>query len=270
MFHQFNNECSYWLDSSSVSSSILTISVTPIPHSSALVVSGVLLTRVLAHSLLVTVSVLVPLSDRHVVVQVNRIVALIPATISVLICIAAVVIFIAVRLLIVVLLKLNLSTRRLLNVVLVPDTICAISLNLLVDVLKPLLNHIIILVHLRLALALVATHVHCTTVSVRSILNFVDLCSWRGFIILTVHRRLLHHNLVFVLLVLVLEVTPFCQDFHSLNILNSRQLFSIVFVATQCVQVNLFAETFVLVLHDFKDVIDLLTVEYFLIIHACN
>lgn len=52
---------------SSVSSLILTISVVPIPVSSALVVSGVLITIVLAQSLLVTVRVLVPLRDRHVV-----------------------------------------------------------------------------------------------------------------------------------------------------------------------------------------------------------
>lgn len=52
---------------SSVSSLILTVSVVPIPISSALVVSGVLITIVLAQSLLVTVRMLVPLRDRHVV-----------------------------------------------------------------------------------------------------------------------------------------------------------------------------------------------------------
>lgn len=52
---------------SSISSLVLTVSVVPIPISSALVVSGVLITIVLAQSLLVTVGVLVPLRDRHVV-----------------------------------------------------------------------------------------------------------------------------------------------------------------------------------------------------------
>lgn len=52
---------------SSVSSLILTISVVPIPVSPALVVSGVLITSVLAKSLLVAIAVLVSLRDRHVV-----------------------------------------------------------------------------------------------------------------------------------------------------------------------------------------------------------
>jgi hypothetical protein len=135
-----------------------------------------------------------------------------------------------------VLLKLNLSSRRLLQVILISDTLCTVSLNLLVDVLEPLLNHIIIFVQLRLTLALVSAHIHCTTVSIGVILNFVYLSTWsRCFIILTMHRRLLHHNLVFVLLILVLEVTPFGQDFHCLNVLNSCQLLSIVLVTTECV-----------------------------------
>lgn len=255
---------------SSVSSLILTISVVPIPVSSALVVSGVLITIVLAQSLLVTVRVLVPLRDRHVV-HVNRVVTLISAAaISVRISIASQVIFVAVRLLVVMLLKLNLSSGRLLVVLMVPWTDCTISLDLLIDVLKPLLNHIIIVVDLRLAMALVSAHIHCIAVSVSTVLDLVNLSTWRRIVILTMHRRLLHHHLVFVLLVLVLEVAPLCQDFHCLNVFDSCQLLSVVFVATKSIQIDFFAETFVLVLDHFKDVVDLLAVEYFFIIHTSD
>lgn len=154
-------------------------------------------------------------------------------------------------------------------VFLVPSTDSTISLDLLIDVLEPLLNHIVILVNLlRLAVALVSAHIHCIAVSVSAVLHFVNLSSRRSLVILTMHRRLLHHHLVFVLLVLVLEVAPLCQDFHGLNVFDSRQLLSVVFVATKSVQINFFAETFVLVLHHFEDVVDLLAVEYFFVVHT--
>lgn len=87
---------------------------------------------------------------------------------------------------------------------------------------------------------------------------------------MTMHRRLLHHDLVFVLLVLVFEVAPLGQDFHCLNVFNSSELFSVVLVATKSIEVDFFTKSFIFVLDNFKDVVNLLTIENLFVIHTSN
>lgn len=95
---------------SSVSSAVLPVPVIPIAVPSALVLDAILVTCVLAKPLLVAISMLVSLSDWHVV-HVGRLIALVPSVIPVLIRIAitCIFIFVAVGLVLVVALKLKLS-----------------------------------------------------------------------------------------------------------------------------------------------------------------
>lgn len=146
----------------------------------------------------------------------------------------------------------------------VPRTV---RLNLTFYVLKALLLYI----HLGLRLGAIAitAHVQAGIASSSTILCLIDRCS-RWCILLLAWRqdRLLHHDLVLILLVLVLEVSPLGQDLHGLNVFDGGQLLPIIFVAAQRVEVDLLAEAFVLVLDNLQDVVDLLAVEDFLIVHT--
>jgi len=66
----------------------------------------------------------------------------------------------------------------------------------------------------------------------------------------------------------VLEVSPLGQNFHGLDVFDGCQFISVVLVATQRVEVNLFTESFVLSLHDFEDVSDLVAMVNFFIINS--
>ena len=73
------------------------------------------------------------------------------------------------------------------------------------------------------------------------------------------------------LLGVLLERLPSSKDFLGLNVLNSSQLISIIFVSTERVKSNFLAESLlVLFLYDLKNVVDLLTVVNFVIVNAYN
>ena len=135
----------------------------------------------------------------------------------------------------------------------------AVLLNLLIDVFEALLDDV------GLTLRLVDDAVTTFLVVVAAIFGLVDLGSWLIFILL-----LHHHFINLVLSVLVLEVSPLGQDLHGLNVFNGRQLLSIVLISAKSVEVDLFAESLVFVLHDLQDGVDLLTIQYLLVVHTCN
>ena len=144
-----------------------------------------------------------------------------------------------------------------------------VLLDVGVDALEALLLDIVLA--LTLAEASIAAHIlHGVAVSL-AILGLVDLSSWWGFLVLARRQdRLLHHDLVLVLLVLVLEVSPLGQDLHGLDVLDGSELLSVVLVSAQGVKIYLLAKTLVLVLHDLQDGVDLLAVQDLLVIHTRN
>lgn len=217
--------------------------------------STILAARVLTKSVL-ALRVLVPLGHGHV--HVGRLVV-ISAVVTVLIgaFAAILILFVAVGPLL-----LGILSRRFSGIH------SAVGFHLGLDVLEACLSHVDV-GRLRLA-ASVTAHVHGVAVSF-AFLHLVDLGSRWGLLLLTWRQdRLLHHDLVLVLLVLVLEVSPLGQDLHGLDVLNGGQLLSIVLVAAQGVQVDLLAKSLVLVLHHLQDGVDLLAVQHLLVVHTCD
>ena len=79
--------------------------------------------------------------------------------------------------------------------------------------------------------------------------------------------------LSFSLLVSCLDdfvVLPSLQNLNCLDILDRSDFFPIVLVAAELIQVYLFAETFVLLLDKLHYCRDLLAVNYFVVVHACD
>lgn len=143
-----------------------------------------------------------------------------------------------------------------------------IRINLLPDIREPLLRDIGLA--LRLAVTSVSAQVHGVAVSI-AILCLVYLGPWWSILGLAWRQDgLLHHDLVLIFLVLVLEISPLGQDLHCLDVFDGSQLFSIVLVAAKCVKIDLFAQALILVLDHFKDVVDLFAVKHLLVIHASN
>jgi hypothetical protein len=64
----------------------------------------------------------------------------------------------------------------------------------------------------------------------------------------------------------VFEVAPLRQDFHGLDVLDCRQLVTVVLVPAQGVQVHFFAQAFVLSFYDFQNVEDLLAIVNFFVV----
>lgn len=217
---------------------------------------AILVARVLTQSVL-SIRMLVPLGYRHI--HVGRVV-LITAIVPVLVRAFTTVFLVVVRvlLLIVVLSRLSLLLLPL-----------AIGLDLRVDILEALFLHICLA--LWLSKASVTAQVHGVTVSI-TILYLINLSSWRCSILSLAWGQdgLLHHHLVLILLVLILEISPFRQDLHSLNILNSRQFLPVIFIAAKCVKIDLLSQSLVLVLDYLKDIVDLFAIEHFLVVHSCN
>lgn len=118
-----------------------------------------------------------------------------------------------------------------------------------VDILEALFLHICLA--LWLSKASVTTQVHGVTISI-TILCLVDLSSWWGGVLSLSWGQdgLLHHDLVLILLVLILEISPLCQDLHSLDVLNGRQFLPIVFIAAKRIQIDLLAQSFVFMLNN--------------------
>lgn len=69
---------------------------------------------------------------------------------------------------------------------------------------------------------------------------------------------------------MVLEVSPFGENLHGLDVFNGSQLFSVIFITTESIKVELLAKSLVLMFNLLKNVVDLLTVEYLLVIHTSN
>lgn len=93
---------------------------------------------------------------------------------------------------------------------------------------------------------------------------------WSTFLLARRHGRRLYGVLFLAFASLVLEVAPLGQNLHGLDVFNGCQLLPIIFVAAKRIKIDLLSETLVLVLHDLQDEVDLLAVEYLLIVHACN
>lgn len=207
-------------------------------------------------------SILVPLGDRHI--HVGRLVV-IAAVISVLVRVLPTIFLLVVVGILLFLLLLS-SWRRCLG--LLPLVQSAVGLDGRVDVLETLFLHICLA--LRLTEAPVTAQVHGVTVSI-PILGLVNLGPWRRILSLPWREDgLLHHDLVLILLVLILEISPFGQDLHGLDVFNGSQFFSVVLVAAERVQVYFLAKSLVFVLNYFQDVVDLLAVQHFLIVHSSN
>jgi len=92
--------------------------------------------------------------------------------------------------------------------------------------------------------------------------RFVFLDVWGEA--LKVHLLILHLDLE------VLEVAPFGEDFHCLDVFNGSKLLSIVLVTTQRIKINLLSKTLILLLDNFKNSNDLLTIEHFVVVHTSN
>lgn len=80
--------------------------------------------------------------------------------------------------------------------------------------------------------------------------------------------HLLDHLLLLLLDSDVLEVSPLGQDLHCLDVLDGRQLVSVVFVSAERIKVYFLAKTFVLTFYDLQNVKDLLTVVHLLVINT--
>lgn len=167
-------------------------------------------------------------------------------------------------------LELELSSGSLIGVVwvVIASVLLSVGLDLFVDVHEALLYHVVVGLWLRSALTSIAAHVHSVAIAVTSVLCLVNLSPGRWIIVLALHRRLLQHDLVLVLFVLVLEVPPLGEDFHGLNVLDRSQLLPVVLVTAEGVEVDLLAETLVLVLDYLQNIVDLLTVKHFLVVHS--
>jgi len=187
---------------------------------------GILIPRVLTESILVALGMLVSLGDRHVIHAFR--VVVITSIVSILIrALDTILFFILVRALIII---PGLSLRHLMG---------AIRINLILDTLKTLFLDISLT--LRLAETSVSAQVHGVAVSI-AILSLIDLSPWWSVLGLTWRQDgLLHHDLVLILLILVLEISPLGQDLHSLDVFDGCQLFSVVLVATKCIQVDFLA-----------------------------
>ena len=100
---------------------------------------------------------------------------------------------------------------------------------------------------------------------------FVNCDRLSAGVILKLNLSHLFHHLLFLLLDSdVLEVSPFREDLHGLDVLDCGQLVSVVFVAAKRVEVDFLAQAFVLTLHDLQDVQNLFTVVNLLIIDTHN
>ena len=65
------------------------------------------------------------------------------------------------------------------------------------------------------------------------------------------------------------EQLPFDEDLLGLDVLDGSQLISVVLVATQRIQGHLLTKSlFVLLLHNLKDVVDLLAIVHFVVIDS--
>ena len=87
---------------------------------------------------------------------------------------------------------------------------------------------------------------------------------------MTVVIWMLHIVLVLHLQLGLFEKSPLGQDLHGLDVLDGSQLFSVVLVAAEGVEVDFLSEPLVLVLHNFQDVGNLLAVEYLFVVHPCD
>lgn len=147
-------------------------------------------------------------------------------------------------------LELELSSWSLVSVirVVIASVLLSISLDLFVDVHETLFDDVVVGLRLGSSLTSIAAHVHRVAIAVTSILRLVNLGPRRWIIVLALHRRLLHHDLVLILFVLVLKVSPLGEDFHGLDVLDGSKLLSVVLVATEGVEIYLLSEALILVL----------------------
>ena len=116
-----------------------------------------------------------------------------------------------------------------------------------------------------------STFFHLVAIVLSSV-SLVNSSSWRSIriVLLLVGKYWLHHHLILLLLFLVFEVSPFCQNLHCLNIFDGSQLFSVIFVTTESIKVELLAQALILMFDWLENVVDLLAVQYLLIIHTSN
>lgn len=68
----------------------------------------------------------------------------------------------------------------------------------------------------------------------------------------------------------IFVVSPFCKYFHGLNILDGGHFFAVIFVSTENVKMNFFAETSILLLHSLQYNFDLFTPKNLFVIHTCD
>lgn len=147
-------------------------------------------------------------------------------------------------------LELKLSSWSLVSVVrvVIASVLLSISLDLFVDVHETLFDDVVVGLRLGSSLTSIAAHVHRVAIAVTSILRLVNLGPRRWIIVLALHRRLLHHDLVLILFVLVLKVPPLGEDFHGLDVLDGSKLLPVVLVAAEGVEIYLLSEALILVL----------------------
>lgn len=110
------------------------------------------------------------------------------------------------------------------------------------------------------------------TAHVLDITTFHFLFVLLFYVIWGVHLLLedliLKGNLVLPLLVLVLS--PFVEDLHSLNVFDGCHFPPVILIAAEHIELNLLTKITILLLHGFKDNLDLLAFENLLVIHSCN
>jgi hypothetical protein len=66
------------------------------------------------------------------------------------------------------------------------------------------------------------------------------------------------------------EKSPFGQDLHGLDVFDGSHLISIVLITTKYIKMDLLAETTILLLHRFKNNLNLLASENLLVIHTSD
>jgi hypothetical protein len=60
------------------------------------------------------------------------------------------------------------------------------------------------------------------------------------------------------------------ENLHALNVLDGSHFFTVELVTANGVEMNLFTKSSILVLHGLDNDLNLLALEYFFIIHACD
>ena len=155
-------------------------------------------------------------------------------------------------------------------------------LDLLLNIFYSLVLYVITIIAIVLLLGFILVLVASRVILSLTLLNLLD---WRIIVLKTLHWfllwnlintswlgscKLFHHLLLLLLDSDVFEVSPFSQDFHSLDVLDGSELVSIVFVSAKGVKVNFFAQTLVLFLYNFQNVNDLFAVVDLFIIDSNN